>query len=299
MKTPHILLLHSAILLMAISAIIGLGSCQGNSFKGASDYDPKLDSTYVYSLDSLLLYRPYTLGDSLNLPALSNFENAILVHGYSWWKQLDYRCIIVGEETKKIQLIYKDIHHADTIEHYKYHERILTAKEYDGIVDFILDRDIVSLPMDMEHGKRYTDSDFYVVSVKEKGFMKSTCWQIYDIDNREKRKATYVLKEVLRLANYPPPVPYVKLKTKNNFSFKFWLGVSDPSLIVDYEVKYDGEKLVYQDSVGYPDVYVPIQEVSKLKDRLKFTGLLANGEKIVLDGLVVDSSKVRIETHDY
>jgi hypothetical protein len=290
MKTPSVFCLVAIAFVLALN----LFSCQEHgSFKEASTYNSQLDSTYDHTIDSFLLHSAFNIGDSLSLPALAELENAVMLKGFSRGGGFSYECIISGDTTQKIQLLYKDLLNADTNDHYKYQERVLSKKEYGDIVEFMLDKEIVNLPFSLEHRLRPVGGNGYVLSLKEKDFIKSTYWQIIDFDNEEKKDAIHVFKEILRIADYPPPIPFARLMHKETDSFEYLLGAWDQSLITDYEVYYQGKALEKEDSTDIYEITVPLKDVPLLKDQLRYTGYLSNGKKIALEGIVIDSSRYK------
>ncbi len=270
-------------------------SCTDNlSFKKASDYNSQLDSTYDYHPDSLAYHLKWTPEKGLKLPSPSEFHNAILIHGYSWFNGWDYRCIIAGEKVKKLQMIYRSTNTIDTIYDYIYHEKNLTDREYNFIAKLIIKGNLLNLPFDLEHGrgKNMLDADTYFISIKEDNFFKTTFWRVTDLEDVEKRSAFRVHQAILELSDYPLPKPYVKLLSNYNGNINCKIGLSKNALMPDYEMSYKDTYLEKEDSAWHYELSIPTSEIKQLKENLVFEAKFEDGKKIILRDLEIDSSRL-------
>ncbi|MCC6723347.1 MAG: hypothetical protein IT258_02465 [Saprospiraceae bacterium] len=285
--------LFSVIVLSVLA--FATNSCTDNlSFKKASEYNSQLDSTYVYLPDSLAYHLQWTPEEGLKMPSPSEFNNAILIHGYSWFHGWDYRCIISGEKDKKLQMIYRDMNTIDTIYDYIYHEKNLTDGEYNFIAKLIIKGNLLNYPLDLEHGrgKSMIDADTYFISIKEDDFFKTIFWRVTDLEEVEKRSAFRVHQAILKLSDYPLPKPYVKLLSNYNGNINCEIGLSTNALMPDYEVSYKDTYLEKEDSVWHYELFIPTSEIKQLKENLVFEAKFEDGKKIILRDLEIDSSRL-------
>jgi hypothetical protein len=235
--------------------------------------------TYESKRDSLLVSKNIEIQNTLKLPSILNWENAIRIRCRTSWGNYDYICSIYDEEKPRIQLIRQNMYWQREQEQLGYivKEKFIEKKEYNDILNLIDKNGLKEMPRRPEENIHVMDGSEFSFLIKNRNDIKVMTWERFEENNKRKPKIMEVFNKILFLSDYPTPRLIIGEENKNSDSSSYLLWLEENTIVKDFEVKYKGQKISKNNRETYK-IEIPINEVDTIKRNLKIKLKLKNGK---------------------